>query len=136
MYPGTLDLSTAEEMFVIKSRYGDPDCIHVTPIEVFHGKMPINGYRLGNFAYLTDVSHIPDKEYVKLKHLDLLVLDALRPMKHPRHFSIEEAIGVARRIGAQQTIFTHMAHQVLHAREDARLPKTMHLGYDGMVIES
>ena len=136
MYAGTLDLSSTEESFEIKSRYKDLDRIHVTPIEVFHGKMPINGYRLGNFAYLTDVSYIPDREYSKLKHLDLLVLDALRPMKHPRHFSLEEAIDVARRIGAQRTVFTHMAHQVLHAREDAQLPKTMRLGYDGMVLES
>ena len=135
-YPGVLDLMAAEAPFEIQSRYGDSGRVHVIPIELLHGSMPLNGYRLGNFAYLTDVSHIPETEYDKLEELDLLVLDALRPRRHPRHFSIAESIGTARRIGAKQTVFTHMAHQVLHRRESAQLPANIRFGYDGMILES
>ena len=98
--------------------------------------MPINGYRIGNFAYLTDVSHIPETEYWKLENLDLLVLNALRPTRHPRHYSISEAKNVAARIRATQTVFVHMSHQVLHARESTLLTESMVLGYDGMVLET
>ncbi|MCY4234354.1 MAG: MBL fold metallo-hydrolase [Bacteroidetes bacterium] len=136
MYPGTLNLFIADRPFMITSRYGSSEQIEVIPIEVFHGSLQLNGYRMGNFAYVTDVSHIPEPEYTKLEGLDLLVLDALRPLKHPRHFSINEAIEVAFRIKAKQTVFTHMAHQVLHDRENAQLPESMLLGYDGMLLES
>jgi len=136
IYPGELDLEIAEASFEIRSRYGDPDVIRGIPVEIWHGKMQLNGYRLGNFAYLTDVSHIPETEYHKLEGLDLLVLDALRPQRHPRHFSIPESIDVAQRIGAKQTVFTHIAHQVLHERDNANLPETIRLGYDGMILES
>ena len=136
MYPGVLDLAIAETPFEIRSRYGNLDLIRVTPIELLHGSMQLNGYRLSNFAYLTDVSHIPETEYHKLEGLDVLVLDALRPEKHSRHFSIAESIDVAWKIGAEKTIFTHMSHQVLHARESAQLPETMRFGYDGMILES
>ncbi len=135
VYPGTLDLAIAETPFLISSRYGSSSHIQVTPIEVLHGGMPLNGYRIGNFAYVTDVSYIPASEYHKLEHLDLLVLGALRPEKHLSHYSISEAIEVAQSIRAKQTVFIHMAHQVLHARENAQLPETMQLGYDGMVLE-
>ena len=134
VYPGTLDLRVAESPFEITSRYGSSGLIGVIPIEVLHGEMHMNAYRLGNFAYLTDVSQIPEAAYNKLQGLDLLILDALRPQKHPRHFSITEAIEAAQMIGADQTVFIHMSHQVLHARESATLPETMQFGYDGMVL--
>ena len=135
-YPGTLDLKIAQAPFKIRSRYGSSDFVKVTPIEVLHGRMHLNGYRLGNFAYLTDVSHIPESEYHKLQDLDLLALDALRPQRHPRHFSITEAVDIAGTIGAKQTVFIHMSHQVLHARESAQLPETMLFGYDGMTLNA
>ncbi len=135
-YPGTLDLRIAQYPFKIGSRYGSSDRVKVTPIEALHGKMRLNGYRLGNFAYLTDVSYIPESEYDKLQNLELLVLDALRPQKHPRHFSIAEAVEIAHTIGAKQTVFIHMSHQILHARESARLPERMLFGYDGMTLNS
>ncbi len=135
-YPGKLDLEIAEEPFEIRSRYGGSDVIRGIPIQMFHGNMQLNGYRIGNFAYLTDVSYIPEAEFHKLERLDLLVLDALRPQKHPRHFSIPESVDTARKIGAKRTVFTHIAHQVLHERENAQLPETIELGYDGMILES
>ena len=135
VYPGVLDLKVADDPFEVGSRYGISEVIGVIPIEVLHGRMHVNGYRIGRFAYLTDVSHIPAPAYEDLRGLDLLILDALRPQRHPRHFSLSEAIYAAHKIGAKQTVFTHMSHQVLHARESRHLPDTMHLGYDGMTLD-
>ena len=134
-YPGILDLNVADEPFEIRSRYGSSDMVDVIPLEILHGKMRVNGYRIDRFAYLTDVSHIPAPRYESLSGLDLLILDALRPQMHPRHFSLSEAIQAAHRIGAKQTVFIHMSHQVLHARESRHLPDTMRLGYDGMTLD-
>ena len=107
----------------------------VIPVEVYHGEMPMFGYRLGRFAYLTDTNRIPEPSYALLEDLDVLVLDALRHKAHPTHFTIEEAVAAARRIGARQTYLIHMTHNILHAEEDARLPDGIALGYDGLSFE-
>ncbi len=105
-----------------------------TPIRLFHGQMPVLGFRVGNLAYCTDVSRIPPESYALLEGLDVLVLDALQPRKHVTHFSLEEAIDAARRIGARQTLFTHIAHAMGHESTNASLPPTMRLAYDGQRI--
>jgi phosphoribosyl 1,2-cyclic phosphate phosphodiesterase len=97
--------------------------------------MPVYGYRIGDFAYLTDVSTIPEPSYAALRDLDVLVLDALRPKPHPTHFSFDEAVEQARRIGARQTYFVHMTHNVRHAAANARLPDDVQLAYDGLTFE-
>ncbi len=130
-----LELREVEAPFEVASRYEPRPPVPVAPIEVFHGKMPLYGYRLGRFAYLTDTSHIPEPSYAQLDGLDVLVLDALRRTTHPTHFSIEEAVAAARRIGARQTYLIHMTHSVLHAEEDALLPDGIALGYDGLSFE-
>ncbi|NUR55811.1 MAG: MBL fold metallo-hydrolase [Acidobacteria bacterium] len=107
----------------------------VLPVPLFHGTRPILGYRLGRFAYLTDCSRIPDESWPLLEGLDVLVLDALRERPHPTHFSLAEAIDAATRIGARQTWFTHMCHDLRHEPTSARLPASMALAYDGLVIE-
>jgi phosphoribosyl 1,2-cyclic phosphate phosphodiesterase len=136
-YPGVplLELRVAEEPVTVSSRYHTGRSLEVTPVEVLHGDMPMLGYRLGNFAYLTDTSHIPEKSFPLLEGLDVLVLDALRHEAHPTHFTIAQAIESARRIGARQTYFTHMTHTVLHAAEDAALPEGVNLGFDGLSFE-
>ena len=111
---------------------GDLD---VVPVPLEHGKRPILGFRFGRFAYLTDCNRIPDGSWPLLRGLDVLVLDALRIRPHPTHFSLDEAIDTARRIGAPRTFFTHMCHDLLHAATDARLPPGMALAYDGLVLE-
>ncbi len=121
--------------FPIRSRYGTGAEARVTPIHIFHGVEPILGYRIGRFAYLTDTSRLPEAAYAQLEDLDVLVLDALRREPHPTHFSIDEAVAVARRIGARQTYFVHLTHDLLHAEEDARLPEGIHLGYDGLTLQ-
>lgn len=116
------------------SRLNETECVQILPIPIFHGKLPIYGYRIGGFAYLTDCSEIPESSFGLLKGLEILVLDALRPTPHPTHFSIAQAVAAAERIGAKETYFIHMAHQVLHERETAGLPAHMFLAYDGLVL--
>ena len=93
------------------------------------------GYRIGDFAYMTDCNRIPEEEYAKLKDLKLLVIDALRYRKHSTHFSIDEAVEVSKRINAKQTYFTHMTHDVLHEEANEKLPGNIQLAYDGLTVE-
>ena len=102
------------------------------PIPLLHGSMPVLGFRFGRFAYCTDCSFIADESLDLLQGLEVLVLDALRPMVHPTHFSVEQAVDMARRIGAGRTYFTHMAHQLQHADTNRELPEGMELAYDGL----
>lgn len=136
-YPGVpnLRLRTVNAPFAITGRYDQSTCVTVTPVEVQHGRMPLYGYRLGDFAYITDTSAIPERSLQMLQGVRVLVLDALRQESHPTHFSISEAVEVAREIGAEQTYFTHMTHNVLHEEESRRLPVGIDLGYDGLTFD-
>jgi len=105
-----------------------------TPIPLFHGDMPVLGFRVGNVAYCTDVSRIPESSFELLKDLDVLVLDALQYKRHTTHFSVEESIAAAERIGARQTFFTHIAHALGHEVTNAALPANVQLAYDGLRV--
>jgi phosphoribosyl 1,2-cyclic phosphate phosphodiesterase len=102
-----------------------------TPIPLLHGRMPVLGFRVGSVAYCTDVSFIPESSFALLQGLDLLVLDALQHRKHETHFTLEEALVAAKRIGAKRTRFTHIAHGLAHAATNAALPEEMRLARDG-----
>jgi phosphoribosyl 1,2-cyclic phosphate phosphodiesterase len=104
------------------------------PVKLFHGKMPVLGFRIGALAYCTDVSHIPEETYEELGGLDVLVLDGLQFKKHPTHFSIDEAVEAARRIGAKRTYLTHIAHGVKHSDGSMKLPASVELAYDGLLV--
>ena len=104
----------------------------VTPIRLLHGRFEVLGFRFGNVAYCTDTNSIPEQSWPLLEGLDLLILDALRPRPHATHFSLDEAIAVAERVGARRTLFTHMSHELEHAATEARLPAGMGLAYDGL----
>jgi phosphoribosyl 1,2-cyclic phosphate phosphodiesterase len=104
------------------------------PIPLFHGEMPVLGFRIGNLAYCTDTNHVPDASYELLKDLDLLVLDALQFKRHTTHFSVEEALAVAAKIGAKQTFFTHIGHSLAHESTNATLPANVRLSFDGLKI--
>jgi len=106
-----------------------------TPIPLNHGDMPVLGFRIGNLAYCTDTNHIPDASFDLLQGLDLLVLDALQYKKHSTHFSVEEALQAAARIGAKRTFFTHIAHALAHEATNANLPENIRLAYDGLRCE-
>lgn len=109
--------------------------IDVQSVPLWHGERPILGFRIGPFAYLTDCSRLDDRAWEMLEDLDVVVLDALRERPHPTHFSLEQAIDAAQRIGARQTYFTHMCHDLKHEETDARLPNGMNLAYDGLVLD-
>lgn len=109
--------------------------VTITPIRVLHGKLPIVGFRIENFAYITDMKTIPDTEYEYLKGVDYLIVNGLRHKEHASHQTVEEAIAFARRVGAKETWIIHMSHQLgLHAVEDAKLPEGFHFAYDGEEI--
>ncbi len=105
-----------------------------TPVPLLHGDMPVLGFRVGKLAYCTDVSAIPEPSYDLLKGLEVLVIDALQYKKHTTHFSVEEAIEAATRIGAKQTLFTHIAHALGHEQTNAALPPGMRLAFDGQRV--
>lgn len=124
----------ASEPFEVGSRYHEGS-VRVTPLPALHGPLALLGYRVGRFAYLTDVSRVPATTLSLLGGLDVLVLDALRPEPHPTHLSFDEAVALAGRIGARQTYFVHMSHNVRHEEQNARLPDRVALGYDGLRID-
>lgn len=139
-YPGVvrLDLQTVEsEPFEVTTRNGSGGSIAVTPIPALHGTTPVLGFRIGQLAYLTDVNEIPSESLKLLEDLDVLVLDALRhEPPHHSHFTIGEAIEMAQKIDARETVFVHMTHTVLHAEEEKRLPEGIRLGYDGLKLKT
>jgi phosphoribosyl 1,2-cyclic phosphate phosphodiesterase len=106
--------------------------LRITPIPMKHGHMDSFGYRCGPIAYLTDCNYIPPSSIELLNDLELLVLDALRFEPHPTHFSIPEAVAMAQRIGAKQTLLTHFSHDVDHETCSRQLPPGIGLGYDGL----
>jgi len=112
------------------------DGIDVIPLPVRHGDWTILGYRIGPFAYITDTNGIPDESLALLEGVDTLALDGLRPSRtHPTHFTIEEAVTAAQRIGARMTYIIHVAHEVDHETVDATLPENIRLAWDGLELE-
>ena len=108
----------------------------IVPIPVFHGEMEIYGYRIGNFAYLTDVGRVPDDSIDLLQGVQVAVVSALRPTPHSTHQSVDQAVELSLKIGAERTFFTHMCHDILHAETDAELPDGIRLAYDGLVLDN
>lgn len=111
------------------------DRLVVQPVPIRHGPWNILGFRFGGFAYLTDCNGIPDASLALLQNLDCLVLDALRRRPHPTHFTLDEAVAMAKRIGAARTLFTHIAHDLSHAGTCAELPAGMSLAHDGLAVD-
>jgi phosphoribosyl 1,2-cyclic phosphate phosphodiesterase len=109
--------------------------VRVVPVPLWHGRLPILGFRFGNFAYLTDCNAIPDESWPLVEGVELLVLDALRDKKHTTHYTVEEALAVVERLRPARTWFTHMSHDLPHAQTNARLPAGVELAYDGLVVD-
>lgn len=107
----------------------------IEPLQVFHGEMPVLAFRVGGFAYVTDVNYIPPETMERLQGLDLLILDALRHAPHPTHFNLEQAVEMAHKLNAKRTLFTHMTHDLEYHAINAQLPDGMELAYDGQVVE-
>jgi phosphoribosyl 1,2-cyclic phosphate phosphodiesterase len=103
-------------------------------VALMHGQMEIAGFRVGNAAYLTDVSDIPEASFALLEGVDQLIVSALRYKPHPSHATVDQAIGWARRIGAKQTWLTHIAHELGHEETNRALPDGIRVAYDGLTI--
>jgi len=109
--------------------------VEIVPVPLFHGSLPVLGFRVGSFAYLTDCNAIPDASWPLLDGVRTLILDALRHRPHSTHFSVSEALAASRRLGAERTYFTHICHDLGHAETNAQLPAGVELAYDGLVLE-
>jgi phosphoribosyl 1,2-cyclic phosphate phosphodiesterase len=107
----------------------------IVPVPLWHGELPVLGFRLGSFAYMTDCNRIPDESWPLLEGVHLVIIDALRERPHPTHFNVAEALAVVSRIGAERAYFTHICHDLPHAATCARLPEGVQLAYDGLVLE-
>ncbi len=108
-----------------------------TPIPVLHGKLPVLGFRVGNFAYITDASYIPPSSMNMLRELDVLILNALRKQDHRSHFTLPGAIEIVNTLQPRHAYFTHISHVMgKHQQvEEEDIPEGMHLAYDGLVLE-
>ncbi|HXK58563.1 MAG TPA: MBL fold metallo-hydrolase [Acidobacteriota bacterium] len=128
-YPGIAEV----ELRVIDGLFQIGD-LCFQPIEVFHGNMPVLGFRIGDLAYVTDVNRIPESSLEKLQGLRYLILDGLRYRPHVSHFSLREAAEVASRLSPQMTYLIHMSHDVDHDEGNAQLPESVRLSYDGLIL--
>lgn len=132
-YPGTpsvvlKDIKTNEPFQI-----GDTTII---PIEALHGKLPIFGFRVGNFTYLTDIKTISDRELKKVKGTEILVISALHKQKHHSHLSLDEALELIEKINPTRAYLTHLSHQMgLHQAVEKLLPSNVLIAYDNLEIE-
>ena len=109
--------------------------VRVVPVPVWHGGMPVLGFRFGDFAYLTDCNRIDDSSMALVAGVDTLVIDALRERPHATHFSVAEALEVIVRVSPRRAYMTHMTHDLGHQATSARLPGGVELAYDGLVLD-
>jgi phosphoribosyl 1,2-cyclic phosphate phosphodiesterase len=130
-YPGIPKMrlnQIPEHSFIIKN-------IPVIPIRVFHYRLPVYGFRIGNFAYITDANYIPEESKEQLIGVKYMVINALRKEKHISHFSLREAIDFIREISPKKAFITHISHQMgLHAEVSKELPPGILLAYDGLSL--
>lgn len=130
-YPGVPKVETIE----IDENPFSIEGITITPIPVMHYKLPILGFRIGDFTYITDANQIPDDSLKLIEDTEILVLNALQRESHISHFTLKEAVEMARKIGAKQTYFTHISHKLgLHNSVDLELPEGIALAYDGLQL--
>jgi|TARA_B100000902_G_scaffold378431_1_gene411674 phosphoribosyl 1,2-cyclic phosphate phosphodiesterase len=109
----------------------------VVVINVFHGALPIFGFRMDNVAYFTDVKVIPECEYEKLKDLEILIINALRIEEHYSHLNLQDALDLISRINPKRAYLTHISHKLgFHQNVQDKLPKNVYLAYDGLQLSS
>lgn len=131
-YPGVPQL----EVHTLDGGPFSVEGVDFTPIEVMHLKLPVFGFRVQDFTYITDANYISEEEKNKIKGSKVLVLNALQHEPHVSHFNLEEAIALAQEIDAQETYFTHISHRMgRHKDIEEKLPEKISLAYDGLVLE-
>ena len=139
-YPGVPEyelITIDENPFTISKTLpdGSISSITITPIRLYHYKLPILGFRIGNIAYLTDGSSIPESEYSKLEGLEIFTINTIRHSKHISHFSLAEALEIIERVGAKRSYLTHLSHQIgTHQELTQELPDGVFAAYDGLTV--
>ena len=109
--------------------------LSIYPVRVFHYRLPVFGFRIGNFAYITDANYIPEGSKEKLVGVKYLAINALRKEKHISHFSLREALDLIHEISPKKAFLTHISHQMgLHADVSKELPLGIYLAYDGLTF--
>ena len=108
--------------------------IAVQPIPVWHGQMPVLGYRIDDLAYVTDAKTIPDSSIEIMRGVDVLAINALRERPHPTHLSIADAVAVVNRVQPRAAYLIHVSHETSHADISAMLPCGVFVAYDGLVV--
>ena len=132
-YPGAPDVAVIEIKENVPFYVGKTKII---PIRLWHGKLPIFGYRVDNFAYLTDVKSIEKSEIDKLLGLKVLVVNALRIAEHQTHFSLQEALEFVNLVQPEQAFFTHISHLLgFHSEVEKSLPKNVFLAFDNLQLD-
>ena len=130
-YPGAPEW----EVHTIDEKPFNINGVEIIPIRGMHYKLPVLGFRFGDIAYCTDMNHIPEEEYSKLQGLDHFIINTVRFGKHISHFSVEEAIAVAQKVGAKHSWLTHLSHQLpCYTELSSQLPPTILPAYDGLEI--
>ena len=131
-YPGAPEW----DVHIIDEKPFSINGVEIIPIRGMHYKLPILGFRFGNIAYCTDMNHIPEEEFSKLTGLDHFIINTVRYGKHISHFSLEEAVAVAQKVGAKHSWLTHLSHQLpCYTDLAAELPEGILPAYDGLTIE-
>ncbi|WKV11026.1 MBL fold metallo-hydrolase [Marivirga harenae] len=131
-YPGIPKVQLCE----IENKPFQIEGIDIVPINVMHHQLPVFGYRIKDFTYITDVNHIPDEEKHKIKGSKVVVLSALQKKTHLSHFNLEQAVAMVEELEIPQAYFIHMGHRIgLHKNVEEELPEGMKLAYDGLQIE-
>ena len=131
-YPGAPAVQVNEVRNDVPFQIGDKKAI---PIDAYHNRLQVFGYRVGNFAYLTDVKTVADEEVEKIKGVKVLSINALRIDPHHSHFNLEEALDFVDKVQPQKTYFTHISHYLgFHEEVEKKLPKNVHLAYDNLVL--
>lgn len=131
-YPGVLSV----EEFLIENKPFFIQNTEIIPIEGLHHKLPVFGFRIKNFVYLTDINSITQQEKNKMIGAELIILDALQKEEHISHFTLDQAVALLQELNPKQAYLTHISHKMgLHQEVEKELPNNIHLAYDGLVLE-
>lgn len=131
-YPGIPQV----QLYPIRNQPFEVEGVPFTPIQVMHYKLPVFGYRIGDFSYITDANYISEEEKEKVRGSKVIVLDALRIEKHISHFSLQEAVELLEELQPERAYLTHISHLMgLHREVEQQLPEFIRLGYDGLQIK-
>lgn len=132
-YPGAPAVKVTK---VVNNESIQLEDLEVIPIEAFHNRLQVFGYRFGDFVYLTDVKSVEEAEIKKMMGAKVLVVNALREEPHHSHFNLQEAIAFAQMVGAEKTYFTHISHMLgFHEEVEKKLPKNIFLAYDNLQLK-